>query len=502
MRAVLPIDVQSRKRAASTAQKTTQSRIGFPAAPKPNELVLSDGELKALAHCVFRWAMLTNASARSLHHPAFKDIFQPMIRNFSLPSRQALLSSALDLVYQQAMRTVRETLQPALRSFSLCLDGWVSVRKHRYLGFVALTPARPVFLGCAMLPHSEDARSIKAATLNFLNSDVFRYTTSSDGATYEVDLRHKIDAIVSDRASAMLAAIRDTQECLLDDGINVAHTGFTSHGGNLLSQDILRHEYLAPAIQRARRLGKSLRNRTKACTYLDSVGLTRSQFNAQTANKVVTVQWAELTIKAGIQPAAPAASIPPAVPLTGEGGGEASGAGAAAAGRAASEVESTVERGADQAVSEPNPQLAEAVEADAGRARRAAQAKELVAIAGQRRAPRRRAQTLARAERVAKRRRMQRASEVASEARLVSSSTSAALVSPSDGTSAGDEVGRGDAGEEEEEEEVSEEEDEDVGPAREEAEEEEADEDERNDLVQLTRDLREDGFYNPHPPGQ
>lgn len=174
------------------------------------------------------------------------------------------------------MRTVRETLSnPALRSFSLCLDGWISVRKHRYLGFVALTPARPVFLGCAMLPHSEDARSIKAATLNFLNSDVFRYTTSSDGATYEVDLRHKIDAIVSDRASAMLAAIRDTQECLVDDGINVAHTGCTSHGGNLLSQDILRHEYLAPAIQHARRLGNSLRNRTKACTYLDSVGLTR-----------------------------------------------------------------------------------------------------------------------------------------------------------------------------------------------------------------------------------
>lgn len=49
---------------------------------------------------------------------------------------------------------------------------------------------------------------------------------------------------------------------------------------------------------------------------------------------------------------------------------------------------------------------------------------------------------------------------------------------------------------------MSEEEDEDVGPAREEAEEEEADEDERNDLVQLTRDLREDGFDNPHPPGQ
>lgn len=123
---------------------------------------------------------------------------------------------------------------------------------------------------------------------------------------------------------------------------------------------------------------------------------------------------------------------------------------AAACHSSALEAEVAVLAGAKPVISRTRQPLAVAEEAGASRARRAAQAKELLVLAERRHAPRRRARTISDTEVVAKRLRMVHASEaMVSGGGLVSSSTSAALVSSAGrsghGTSSDSEFSSGDS---------------------------------------------------------
>lgn len=150
---------------------------------------LSDGEEAALARRILRWAILNNVSIRALHQPSFSDIFDPLVQHFKLPSRQTMLSTMLRNEYLQARARAQQALSdPSVKSFCLCIDGWVSLRQQRHLGGTALTP-HPIFV---MLPFAESAGAIAAALRQIINSDLFIYTKEvRPGVIAKVDLRTK-----------------------------------------------------------------------------------------------------------------------------------------------------------------------------------------------------------------------------------------------------------------------------------------------------------------------
>lgn len=218
----------SRKRSKPASSTPTQSVIPFAKAPKG--MSLSDGEEAALARRILRWAILNNVSIH-VHQPSFSDIFDPLVQHFKLPSRQTMLSTMLRNEYLQARARAQQALSdPSVKSFCLCIDGWVSLRQQRYLGVTALAP-HPIFLGSVMLPFAESADAIAAALRQIINSDLFIYTKEvRPGVIANVDLRTKINAVVSDRAAAMLRGIADLRAEFAAAGVRFGQTACVNHG--------------------------------------------------------------------------------------------------------------------------------------------------------------------------------------------------------------------------------------------------------------------------------